>query len=69
MLGNIKVGQGEGSDEDGARDIVIQDPYLWTLVRNRHDQAIEEEKGIRLTSMEQKGDSVSKQEVSATSEK
>lgn len=48
FLGNVKLGEGSGPDEDGSQNIVISEVYLWTLVRGRNRR--DEERGLRLGS-------------------
>ncbi|POR32304.1 Major facilitator superfamily transporter [Tolypocladium paradoxum] len=49
FLGNVILGGKSAVDEEGNQDFVINEPYLWSLLRGRH--VLEEaEKGIRLES-------------------
>lgn len=48
FLGNVKLGEGSGPDEDGSQNIVIKEVYLWTLLRGRKRR--DEERGLRLGS-------------------
>ncbi|KND94151.1 hypothetical protein TOPH_00885 [Tolypocladium ophioglossoides CBS 100239] len=48
FLGNVILGGKSAVDEDGNQDIVIKEPYLWSLLRGM--RMLEEEKGIRLES-------------------
>lgn len=36
FLGNIKLGEGTGPDEEGSQNIVVQEVYLWTVVQGRN---------------------------------
>lgn len=36
FLGNVKLGEGTGPDEDGDQNIVVREVYLWTLVQGRN---------------------------------
>lgn len=49
FLGNVKLGKGNGPDEEGLQSVVIKEPYILTLLRG--ERATDEvAKGIRLES-------------------
>lgn len=38
FLGNVKLGRGYGPDEEGTQNTIIEEVYLWTLIRGRRSQ-------------------------------
>lgn len=49
FLGNVTLGRTPAvdGDDDGARDVVVEEPYLWSLLRGRRRFG-DGETGIRL---------------------